>query len=261
MTPSVIEQDFRTKVSTQINLVAEGVNRYRVETPFLFEDGDHLVIVMRREGERWILTDEGHTMMHLTYDVEEKDLLRGTRQKIITNALSAFGVEDAEGELRSVVEDARFGDTLFSYIQGLLRIADVSYLKREQVRSTFLEDFKALLAEAVPEERRVFDWNDPVHDPQGKYPVDCRINGLARPLMVFALASEDKVRDAHIALLTFEEWHIPHRSIGIFRDQEEVNRKVLARFSDVCDKQYSSLDANRDRIQAYLAAALRAGDG
>jgi hypothetical protein len=257
MIAHAIEQDFRAKVSSEIHLVPEGVDRYRVVTPFLFEDGDHLVIVMRREAGNWVLTDEGHTLMHLTYDIDEKDLLRGTRQKIIANALEAFGVEDRDGELRAVIHDHDFGDGLFSYVQGLLKIADVSYLNRERVRSTFLEDFRALLVETVPENRRIFDWHDPTHDPRAKYPVDCRINGLARPLMVFALQNDDKVRDAHIALLTYEEWGVPHRSVGIFRDQEEVNRKVLARFSDICDKQFSSLDANRERIQNYVAEALR----
>lgn len=257
MTAPAIEQDFRNKVSSEIHLVPEGFERFRVVTPFLFEDGDHLVVVMRREGADWVLTDEGHTLMRLTYDIEEKDLYRGTRQKIIANALEAFGVEDREGELRATIRDQEFGDGLFSYIQGVLKIADVAYLNRERVRSTFLEDFRALLAETVPEPRRIFDWHDEVHDPQAKYPVDCRINGLARPLMVFALPSDDKVRDAHIALLTFEEWRIPHRSVGIFRDQEEVNRKVLARFSDICDKQFSSLEANRERIQNYVADSLQ----
>ena len=37
--------------------------------------------------------------MHLTYDIDEQDLHRGTRQKIISNTLSTFRVDDRDGEL------------------------------------------------------------------------------------------------------------------------------------------------------------------
>ena len=67
---------------------AEGVERFRVFTPFMFEDGDHLSVILKRDNGRWILSDEGHTYMHLTYDIDEKDLQRGTRQKIITNVIA-----------------------------------------------------------------------------------------------------------------------------------------------------------------------------
>ena len=133
---------------------------------------------------------------------------------------------------------------------------DLSYLSRERVRSTFMEDFRALLTEAVPEERRVFDWNDPDRDPQGMYAVDCRINGMTRPLFVNALPGDRKTRDATIALLQFEKWGIPHRSLAIFEDQESINRKVLACFSDICEKQFSSLTANRDRIKRFLDESI-----
>ena len=90
MTVESIEQDFRDKVSAQIRLAAEGLDRFRVFTPFLFDDGDHLAIVLRRKSTGWVLSDETHTYMHLTYDIDEKDLHKGTRQKIISNALSMF---------------------------------------------------------------------------------------------------------------------------------------------------------------------------
>ena len=252
-----IERDFKNKVTEKLSLSSEGVDRYRVFTPFMFEDGDHLSIVLKRVNGGWILSDEGHTYMHLTYDLEEKDLQKGTRQKIITNALSMFRVEDKEGELLIPIQKDRYGDALYNFIQALLKITDVAYLSRERVRSTFMEDFKGFMEESIPENRREFDWFDPRHDPEGKYLIDCRINKMPRPLFIQALPNDDKTRDATITLLQFEKWGVPCRSMAIFEDQEEINRKVLARYSDVCEKQFSSLAANRERIKNFLEESLQ----
>jgi len=252
MTAERIVSSFRERVSQQITLLPEGQSRFRVVTPFQFEDRDHLVIVLCQDALGWVLTDEGHTYMHLTYDVAERDLQRGTRAKVIGNALDAFRVEDSEGELRLRVENDDFGGALYDFVQALLRITDVSYLSRERARSTFLEDLRTFLTDTVPPGRLAADWHHPLHDPAGHYAVDYRINGTAVPLFLLALQNDDNVRDATIKLLQFEKWAVPFRSVGIFEDQEQVNRKVLARFSDACEKQFSSLAANKDRIERYL---------
>lgn len=255
MNVETIERDFREKVGRKVRLASEGIDRFRVFTPFLFDDGDHLCIVLHREGNGWTLTDEGHTFMHLTYELDDRSLREGTRNTIITNVLGAFKVEDAEGQLRLQVPEERFGDALFAFVQALLKVTDVRFLSRERVRSTFWEDFQDFMTTSVPENRRTFAYHDPVHDPDGKYSVDCRINGMPRPILVYAIPNDGKCQYATIALLQFERWNVLHQSIGIFEEQEGINRKILARFSDVCEKQFSSLGANRDRITRYICEA------
>jgi hypothetical protein len=195
----------------------------------------------------------------LSYWLDEKDIESGNRQEIIQGALSGFSVENRNGELLIPVSNERFGDALFNFVQALGKVTDVSFLSRERVRSTFLDDFKRYFESHVPRDRLSFNWTDPDHDQKGIYPVDCRINRIPRPLFVYALPSEGKVKDATINLLKFEHWGVPFQSMGIFEEQEAVAPRDVARFTDVCEKTFSNLSGNTDRIDVYLKRILSEG--
>jgi len=73
MSFETIERDFREKICSKIRLMHEGIERFRVFTPFVFEDGDHLAIVLKQEEGRWLLSDEGHTYLAFPFLLPGRD--------------------------------------------------------------------------------------------------------------------------------------------------------------------------------------------
>lgn len=255
MNVSSIKDDFKSRVCEQIDIEQEGDNRFFVTTPFRFGDGDHYVIILKKEDNRWILTDEAHTLMHLSYWMDDKSLEEsaiGNRKEIMDSSLSSYFVQNRGGELVIQVNESRFGDALFNFIQALTKISDISYLSKERVSSTFVEDLMTFLKENVDNTRLSFKWKDEELDPHGRYLVDCRINTMKRPLFVFGIPNDAKAHLATVALRRFETWGIPFRSLGVFEDQADMDPKPVARFTDAAEKSYSSLQGNEKDILKYI---------
>lgn len=262
MNLSSIKEDFKSRVCEQIDIEQEGEGRFLVVTPFRFEDGDHYVIVLKQEEGRWILTDEASTLMHLSYWVDDKPLESsaiGNRKDLMDSSISSFLVQNREGELIIPVAESRFGDALFNFVQALSKVNDLSFLSREVVRSTFLEDLMNFLKEHVDNTRLAFNWKDQERDPNGNYMVDCRINGMPRPLLVYGVPSDTKANLAALSLLKFDNWGVPFQSLGVFEDQENLDPKPVARFTDAIEKSFSSLQGNKDAILKYIGKAMQIG--
>ena len=257
MSIGTIEKDFIDSISTEIELVPDGRDRFYVYTPFRFNDGDHISIILKKESEGWILSDEGHTYMHLTYDIDEQQLFRGIRQDIISKALSSFGVEDRDGELILEIRGTGYGNALYAFAQALLKITGVTSISWKPAhRKTFMSEFKDMMYSVASKDRIELDWFHQEHDPNGSYKVDCRINGMRTPLFVYALSTDKKVNQATITLYKFKTWKIPDfHSVGIIQDQTKVSGKSIDYFRAVADDCYP-LEESRSKIKQVLACTL-----
>lgn len=253
-----LTKDVQLTIGSQVRIEPEGKERYVVLTPFTRDDGDHFNIVLKDTpgSSKWLLTDEGETLMHLSYWMDYASLKKGKRQEILERVLGQYGVENRDGELRIETGYSEISSAVFTFLQTLTRITDITYLSRENVRATFIEDFREFMRRTVPGDRLNFDYHHPRFDRQKIYPVDAVVNHRSVPLYVFAISNNDRCRDVTINLHTYKAWKIPFQSIAIFEDQKSISRDVLARFSDVADKQFSSLVSSEPQIELYLKDKL-----
>lgn len=247
MTMSEFEAEFKKKVCSEIALVSRGLDRYQVDTPFTFNDGDALKIMLKKNAEgKWVLSDEGHTYMHISY--EDIDINAKTRAKVISEAKNIFGIKDMDGELVIEIPDQRYGDSLFSMIQGLIQIFDVIYLRRENVRTAFMEDFKNYIKETFSKVPIHFDYSPPKFDDEKLYPVDCLIETKTKPIMLFAISNDSQCRLATMSIMHYESLSMKFYPMAIIENLDDITTKDYARLANVSMKQFVSLDAAKERM-------------
>jgi hypothetical protein len=252
VTLAELADSFSEAVGAEVRVEPLGAHDARVFVPFDFPDGDGLVIRLRDKGDalyEW--TDMGHTFMHLSYDVDMDALDSGNRKVLLEAIQRRAGLEERSGELVLPTSSDVLAGDLFQFVQALLQVSDLRFLSRERVRSTFADDLQALLLDRFGK-RAQFGYWDEDHDPERRYQVDCLLNHLPRPLAIFGVASDSQARDATITLLQFQKWGRELFAMGIYEEMEELPSKVVARLSDVIDKQFSSLAGNEHAIADYL---------
>ena len=252
-----LRDSIRRDFGLSIDLREQGLGEFAVITPFQFPDGDHYVIRLQRSPhDGFVLTDLGHTFMHISYD--DINLKTPSRSQIIEDIISRSRIENDQGELRLELPPGQIARGLFTFVQAISQLSDIEYLKQPRAKNTFMDDLAVALEAMVPPDVMTNDWTDPVTDPNGIYPVDHRVEGPDKPLFVFGLPTNDKCKDATITVAHFERQAFEFMTLGIFADQTEIGRKVLARFTEVCDRQFPTLAGNERRIERFLSGFLEA---
>ena len=85
----------------------------------------------------------------------------------------------------------------------------------KQCSIAFYEDFRSIIKETIPENRLTFDYTHPDYDKEGKYVVDCRINGMPKPIFLFGILNESKCKDAMITMYLFERWGVKYHQLRV----------------------------------------------
>ena len=218
-----------------------------LRTRFQFPDGDRFPIHLSEASASGIrLSDQGHTLMHLSYEHDIDMFMDGTRGMLLERIMGESGLYWNGGAFCLDTAPERLPEAIFRFGQALTRIYDLTFLSRSNVGSTFYDDLADLLFRLVDEARIQRDYEPDVPNAEA-YPVDYRIEGKGDvPLFLYGVPNRDKARLTTIMLSYFHRHALPFESILVFENQTEIPRLDLARLSDVGGDMISSLESRED---------------
>lgn len=194
-----------------------------------------------------MLSDRGHTLMHMSYEHDVDALYDGPRAALREQIVRENDIEEDDGVFTTESPPDRIADTLFRFGQALTKIYDLTFLSRERVASTFYEDLKTLLFGIMDEDRVETD-HIPTDVPNGSnYPVDYRLEGReGSSVFIYGVPNQDKARLTTIMLSHFLLHGLSYESIIVFENQQKIPRLDVARLTNVAGTAVASLEAESD---------------
>jgi hypothetical protein len=240
----------------EIKLHKKNDNLIIIDTPFNFSDGDPYQIYLKlMPGGIYRLSDQGHTMLHLSYENDIDKFQEGTRGNIFTQILAEKDISYNNGEFYIDTAVENMVSTIFRFGQGLTKINDLTFLNRFRAESTFYDDLFEQIKKIIPGEITVEkDYVNTLLDNAKDYPIDYYIHSEARttPLYLFGIPSKDKARLTTIVLERLLRNSINFDSILVFSDQGSIPRPDVARLSNAGGEMVASLDAYDDLSRKVL---------
>lgn len=220
---------------------------WRVDTPWTFPDGDGYSIYISPAPTGGLrISDQGLTLMRLSYENDLAKLREGTRGRLLTQVLADTGLMEDDGEffLDSTADD--LGANVLRLGQALTRVHDLTFLNRIRTESTFYEDLREKLQSLVGSERLTESYVVPGVANGRDYPVDYFIQGGAVPLYLFGVPNRDKARLATIILQHLIGAGQDFNSMIVYQNMAELPRPDLSRLTNAANDMIDSLDATDD---------------
>ena len=229
----------RRSLCAGVEIEEKGIDRYVVHTDFTYPDGDELRIILKKYDGQWIFTDEGHTMMWLSYD--ELNLNSASRSNLLSRTLASNHAELIDGRICIRFKQNEAGGAIHSMIQALIQTADLIYTDREVIRSTFVEDMLNRFRSRLKEGR--FVTNKTIKNKKGEeYGVDVYIEGN-EPVLIFAVNSKDRCQEATLAIITLAaEDEMRFTSMIVIDKDADIPQNVRDRAISRADKAYVGLE-------------------
>ncbi|MFH7326476.1 DUF1829 domain-containing protein [Desulfurivibrio sp. C05AmB] len=109
-----------------------------ITTPYLDRHNDYIQLYLKQEGDKYVLTDDSHTITDLIQAGCSLDSPK--RQKLLQMTINGFGVHLRGQALEVQATPANFALRKHNLLQAILAVNDLFYLASPTVASFFFED-------------------------------------------------------------------------------------------------------------------------
>ena len=239
---TALENRFKTSVCSNIELEALGVGEYLVHTGFTYSDGDEFHIVLDTKGERWSLSDEGHTFMWLSY---EEFNWTETREDLLRRIISSNSVELNQDEIAIGFSPDDAGPALYSLIQAIMQVSDLRIMSTDRVANTLIEDLKEWFTSSKFSERCRF--GQEIRTSKGSYSTDILIDGRT-PIVVLGITNVLRCKEAMITMLGLSEASLNYKFLIIIDEGADIPQKEESRAINRADRPIKGLNEEAKEI-------------
>ena len=126
MSLSEIVRDLPGQIAKSVYVEAGDDGRHYVATPFVFGDGDQPVIAIAPNGDGWMLSDLGSTMLRLGFQMNDDALANPDNERRLNSALAMAGISRCnDDELIRPLQNGDYADALFEFVHALLKIDEL----------------------------------------------------------------------------------------------------------------------------------------
>ena len=245
------------RLCEEVQVEARPDGALMIRSSFAFPDGDRFPIRLSEAPAGGLrLSDQGHTLMRMSYEDEVDSFMEGPRGMLLERILGETGLSWDQGAFCFDTTPEQLSESLFAFGQALTRTYDLTLSSRVHSASTFYDELKLSLLQLVDEGRIHPGYQPPVPNPEA-YPVDFMLEGKnGVPLFLYGIPDQDKARLVTIMLAHFHRHGVEFESLLVFGDQEEIPRRDLARLSDVGGEMVATL-GSQEALDRKLRQRLK----
>ena len=246
MNPKI--EEIKRSICHSYNLEDLGSGDYLIHTDKYFDDGDELHIVLKT-SDGLSLTDEGHTMMWLSY---EDYIFTPLREALLKNIISQNQVRLEEGRICTFMEAIdEIGESLSCMEQAIIQVADMRHLSRSNVANTFLDDIRESYLNSSL--RSKCDFKKVIRTGDDTIEPDVYIDGES-PILVFGVNNPERAKETIINLIFARNSGQSYRTIVVIDDNADISKKDHKRLINTADRPIEGLE-NMIKISEEYAKA------
>lgn len=220
----------------------------QVVAPFYHDDGD-MQEVFVTQGEfpnTWVLSDYGMTLLRLSYTF---DNLSEGREVMARKIAAENGLDLVEGVLRVVSNRETLFFNFMALQRAITQIMAIKFQKSRRTASSFYEDVRRELAEALAQWKPQFDY----HPLQGRddLVIDIQISAR-RPIFICTAREDQRYLRAGLTCSQLVQHGLSFRSLILVEDEKAIAMPNWRTVTNIVDKQYIGKDEILREVPAFV---------